>query len=774
MTEKLDLLEEQYLSRFEDLAELSDSSVESVGDLIRTGNVPNEWYEKELHDGYDIDGKKVFVRGVGDNIDQFLASKNKKELKRRIYDVKNDKVTRLNDRDLSIINRLRNGKCASKMYEPGIPETFVFDITTMGIRPKSSFTISKSDYRQILKNVKAIKNGWIKVDKYGEAKKTKSQKKKQEIMRMDPYRLNLSSGSIKSFDVWSRSNIKVQSRQILGAPKSRLPTNYESYNPSSEYLFNEREKESLLKKSESDRNGRIVPIKYDCLRKVPQFDRFINERFERCLDLYLLPRKMRKKSIINPKDLLPKLPSINDLKPFPEILSIEYLGHAQSVRCIDISACGQWIVSGSDDGTIRIFEIDSGREFYRHSFGKNNRIEAVQFNPMQNKQSLLSVVCKHRVFLIPIPFISSFDDHQKFVIEPIKNIKKYSKSKEDDNGKYDGAKMIIPRLNLKQTLALFDQSLFNELSHWPSLIEAMCNEMKWKIPDTFKEIARQIEEYEQSKDKSAESEENKKEKVELNTNDISIASRWSFLTFHSNKSNEVIGQYKLINNNVACISFLNYLDGIKWHCKGDYFATFRSEKERSSLIIHRMSKFESQIPFSKSIGCIQDIVWHPRQPFIYVACKQSIRCFNLKRCKLQEKYSITTNWISRFDLHDSGLNMIVGGVDGKVSWYDMDLSQAPFKTFNYHCSGNGSHCVRNVVFHHNNKFNHLWASCGDDGKIYVFYCKMFRDKFADPILIPLKILDIGKHRFLDIKWHKTQPWIFAACSDGITRLYTAL
>jgi len=187
-----------------------------------------------------------------------------------------------------------------------------------------------------------------------------------------------------------------------------------------------------------------------------------------------------------------------------------------------------------------------------------------------------------------------------------------------------------------------------------------------------------------------------------------------------------------------------------------------------------MSKFESQIPFSKSIGCIQDIVWHPRQPFIYVACKQSIRCFNLKQCKLKEKYTIATNWISRLDLHESGLNLVVGGMDGKVSWYDMDLSHAPYKTFNYHCTGKGSHCVRSVAFHHCNKFSHLWASCGDDGKLYIFYCKMFRDKFADPILIPLKILDVGKHRILDIRWHKNQPWIFAACSDGVTRLYTAL
>ena len=63
------------------LAELSDSSVESEGDLIRTGNVPTEWYDKELHDGYDIDGNKVVARGMGDEIDQWLRTRDKETLK---------------------------------------------------------------------------------------------------------------------------------------------------------------------------------------------------------------------------------------------------------------------------------------------------------------------------------------------------------------------------------------------------------------------------------------------------------------------------------------------------------------------------------------------------------------------------------------------------------------------------------------------------------------------------------------------------------------------
>jgi len=788
----VDKAEEDYLDQTLqiDLAELSDSSLEDDGDLIRTGNIPHkEWYENELHDGYDIDGKKVYSRGLhADHIDQFLASRDRKEYKRTIYDPMNDRVNRLNDRDLSIINRLRKGKCASKMYEPPIPPTYIFDITTKGIRPKAQFIISKDQYQRILKNVAKIKKGVLRVNKRGETKLSSKQKKEAELKRMDPYRYKRHMFMHRPYDVWQK-HMEFQKRQIMRAPKERLPTNFESYNPSEEYLFSRREKEKLERTPMAERKGRIVPMKYECLRKVPQYDRFIHERFERCLDLYLLSRKTRKKSMVNPKDLLPKLPPISDLRPFPEILTMEFTNHAQSVRTIDVSHCGMWMASGSDDCTVRVFEVSTGREFYRHFFGAGNRVDSVQFNPWVNRQSLLSVVCKHRTFLIPLSFVSSTEEHDKFVLEPIRRMKRKSRSKAKEEEDLKD-RMVVPRLGLKETLSLLSLDLMDELSHWPRMIAKMGEEMNWTVPDKFKEIARQIERHrEQQKGRKAEEEksrgedgdgassddEESAEKLEMNTNDISIASRWSIVTLHSHKSNTIIGErFRLINNNVVCISTLNYVSGIRWHSAGDYFASFRPEKERSALMVHRFSRFESQIPFSKSIGSIQDMVWHPRKPFIYVACRQSIRCFNLQQCRLMEKYSITTNWISRLDLHRSGLNLIVGGMDGKVCWYDMDLSHAPFKTFNYHSPERKVNSVRGVGFHSNKKYQHLWATCGDDGKIFVFYCKMFTEKFADPILIPLKILQIKAHRFVDCRWHPTQPWIFAASSDGITRLYTAL
>ena len=51
---------------------------------------------------------------------------------------------------------------------------------------------------------------------------------------------------------------------------------------------------------------------------MPAYAGFVKERFDRCLDLYLCPRKIKHRvNVDDPSVLLPKLPSPNELKPFP-------------------------------------------------------------------------------------------------------------------------------------------------------------------------------------------------------------------------------------------------------------------------------------------------------------------------------------------------------------------------------------------------------------------------------------------------------------------------
>ena len=86
----------------------------------------------------------------------------------------------------------------------------------------------------------------------------------------------------------------------MPAPKLKLPTHAESYNPPAEYLFTEDEKREWQEADASDRKTDYIPQKFDSLRKVPGYSDFVQQRFERCLDLYLAPRMRKKKPKVIP------------------------------------------------------------------------------------------------------------------------------------------------------------------------------------------------------------------------------------------------------------------------------------------------------------------------------------------------------------------------------------------------------------------------------------------------------------------------------------------
>lgn len=91
----------------------------------------------------------------------------------------------------------------------------------------------------------------------------------------------------------------------------KLPNHVESYNPPEEYLFTEEEQQKWVEWNSSvrdktvnyrweedepeDRRISFVPKKYDSLRRVPAWDKMVQDRYDRCLDLYLAPRQMKMK-----------------------------------------------------------------------------------------------------------------------------------------------------------------------------------------------------------------------------------------------------------------------------------------------------------------------------------------------------------------------------------------------------------------------------------------------------------------------------------------------
>lgn len=98
------------------------------------------------------------------------------------------------------------------------------------------------------------------------------------------------------------------------------------------------------------------------LLQVGAYAGLVKERFERCLDLYLCPRAFKRRLNIDPESLVPRLPRPRELKPFPNALCVEYVGHAARVRCMACSGDGQWLATGDDDGVLILWEVGVGVE----------------------------------------------------------------------------------------------------------------------------------------------------------------------------------------------------------------------------------------------------------------------------------------------------------------------------------------------------------------------------------------------------------------------------
>jgi ribosome biogenesis protein ERB1 len=504
--------------------------------------------------------------------------------------------------------------------------------------PKKNFQPDKGEHKKIVEIMRKMRSG---------------EYKKQEPARVKPMYL-----------MWGEDNNliggeKIQHRRTLQAPKLTLPGHRKSYNPPEEY-------------------GTKI---YPSLREVPVDKSFVLDRYNRCLDLYLAPRhEVIKKKVINPEALLPDLPKPEELRPFPEILSVIYEGHEHIVRSISIDPTGKWMVSASDDATVRLWEVDTGRCSKIWKFADCD-ISNVEWNPNPEVN----------VFGVTV-------DNLVYLIQP-----KETSTKE---------------INLKTSL------LFPE-------------------------------EHEESIEVNVES--------KTKTDRTKILLKWQFKTDKSLRDQGI----------VLCLEHLKTVTQITWHPKGDYFATLSPEAYNDGIIIHQLSKAQSQKPFKKAHKLkgikLHALSFHPTKPYFVVMTQKSVKIYNLTLQKLHKKLEGKSTWYSSLAIHPSGDHLITGGFDRKLEWFDIDISSTSFKTLKYH-----SKAVRAVAFHPTYP---LFATCSDDAYIRIFHCTVFDDWVRDPMIVPVKILKAHKRTsdlgILDLKFHPTQPWLFTSGADKSIRLFTS-
>ncbi|KAJ1282782.1 hypothetical protein BS78_03G078500 [Paspalum vaginatum] len=623
-------------------AEESDSSEDEVAPRNTVGDVPLEWYKDEEHIGYGIDGRKIKKRDREGRIEAYLRNADDAKNWRKIYDEYNDEEVQITKEEAKIISRLLKGKTPHANVDPYPDYVDWFEYEDKGHplssapEPKRRFVPSKWEQKKVVKLVRAIRNGWIKFDKPKE----------------EP-NLYLLWG-----DETDTADNKRQGLSYIPAPKPNLPGHEESYNPSIEYIPTQEEIDSYQLMYEEDR-PKFIPKRFESLRSVPAYEKALREGFDRCLDLYLCPRTRKKRINIDPESLKPKLPSKKDLRPYPKTCYLEFKGHTSPVNSISVEMTGQWLASGSCDGTIRVWEVETGRCVKVWNVGGD--VRHIAWNPSPDRPILAAIV-GHDLLLINAEVGS--EEAQMTAKELLKI---GEMAPQDDT---DGKKPAVRWMN------------------------------------------------------------------------------------HDKLDGITLTHQKAVSK-------------VDWHFKGDYFTTVVPSGDTRAVLLHQLTKKHSHHPFRKLPGLPVAATFHPSQKMFFVATKKFVQVYDLQKAQLVKKLESGLREISSISIHPGGDNVIVGSKDGKLCWFDTDLSTRPYKTLKIH-----SKDITSVTFHR--KYP-LFASSSEDCSAYVCHGMVYSDLNQNPLIVPLEILrghsSSDGRGVLDCKFHPKQPWLFTAGADSVIRLY---
>ncbi|GAA6060488.1 hypothetical protein JCM10212_007119 [Sporobolomyces blumeae] len=641
----------------------SDSSTEDTTN--RVGNVPAYWYDDLPHIGYDMDGKKVMRPVMGDELDKFLEGvEDENGGWTTVRDKLHQQDVTLTTEELELIQRLAKGENPDSNYDPYEPTIPYFSSQVLQTplpgrpEPKSRFLPSKWEHKKVMKIVRAIRAGRIVPRRPGAPKAPEAP---------------------RFYALWATTDAPAVPHPMhMPAPKLALPSHHESYNPPEEYLWTKEEEDEFEQQEKEDKKGKVVPRKFNALRQVPAYPEFVQERFDRCLDLYLAPRMLRRRpklDIQDPSELIPKLPSPKELRPFPTTKSVTYPHpNGVRVRCVSIDPTGMWVVTGAEDGEVRLWECAVGRCAMKWKIKDEGPIYSVEWCPDREK-SLFAVASSSKVHLIsPLPLLSDSLASRTSTFA----LAGFNAVSTDDDG---------------------NKKAFTQPA-----------EVVWRKPkgDAEREEGRLVEV-------------------------------------------EVPGTLKQVT----------------WHKRGDYFSTVSAPAGARSVLIHQLSKHQTQAPFSKMKGDVQRVAFHPNRPHFFVATQRHVRIYDLMKQQLVKTLNPGLKWISSIDIHPLGDNVIVGSYDRRLVWHDLDLSTTPYKTLRYH-----SRALRAVSF---SPSYPLFLSTSDDGSIHIFHSTVYSDLLTNPLIVPLKVLkghsvteSLG---VLDAKWHPREPWVVSVGADGVGRLW---
>lgn len=625
------------------------------------GNIPLSFYDSYPHIGYNINGKKIMRPAKGEALDALLDSIDVPKGWTGLTDPETGKPLNLSQEELEVLKRIQMNEMPEDGYNP-YPDTVEYFTSIQEVmplsaapEPKRRFLPSKHEAKRVMKIVRAIREGRILPYKPEEEKEEED----EEI----------------HYDIWQDEQPRPEHVMNIPAPKAAPPGYDMSYNPPPEYLPTEKEKATYEATDPEDRDKEYLPQAFDALRKVPAYDKFIKERFERSLDLYLAPRVRKNRLNIDPASLLPKLPRPEELRPFPTVCATLFRGHEGRVRSLAIDPSGLWLASGGDDGTVRVWELLTGRQVWSAKIGEDGEaVNVVKWRPGRDAV-ILSAAAGEDIFLM-VPSILS------------------------------------PEVEVASR-AILDAGFGYATNQAPTLTA-----------------------HGQKKDPPA---------------------KWT--RPGAKLEDEGILIKVTVRTTVKVIS---------WHRRGDFFSTVSPTAQKSAVAIHTLSKHLTQIPFRRLPGLPQYVQFHPSRPLFFVATQRTIRSYDLQKQELVKIIQPGARWISSFDIHPGGDNLIVGSYDRRLLWHDLDLSSRPYKTMRFH-----EKAIRAVKYHKGGY--PLFADASDDGSLQIFHGKVVSDLMENATIVPVKVLKGHKVKsalgVMDIDWHPKEPWCVSAGADGTCRLW---
>ncbi|KAH1486617.1 hypothetical protein LV164_001236 [Aspergillus fumigatus] len=355
------------------------------------GNIPLSFYDQYPHIGYDINGKKIMRPAKGEALDALLDSIEIPKGWTGLTDPSTGKPLELSQEELELLRKVQMNEIPEDGYNPYEPivEWFTSQQEIMPLsaapEPKRRFVPSKHEAKRVMKIVKAIREGRI-------------------LPFKPPTEEDEEDDTIVKYDLWADEAERKDHPMHIPAPKLPPPGYEESYHPPPEYLPSRKERKAWEEADPEDRDREFLPNDFGSLRRVPGYENFVKEKFERCLDLYLAPRVRRSKLNIDPESLLPKLPSPEELKPFPTACATVFRGHKGRVRTLAVDPSGLWLASGGDDGTVRVWELLTGRQLWSVKLSEEDPVNVVRWRPGKDAL-ILAAAAGDDIFLAVPPIV---------------------------------------------------------------------------------------------------------------------------------------------------------------------------------------------------------------------------------------------------------------------------------------------------------------------------------------------------------------------------------